>query len=333
MPTQEDEKRPTQEKPKGPETPEQVATRAAGVVKAGKEKNAATVLAEADSEAPVAESAETDPAAQAREIAQKYVDQISREDRRITDPKQVNTILGALAREKKKLFQTADEIGNLSDLLIALDEGDREKILRIMRESADDPVTHLASSQFKQEVKYLPDTVRDAILAMICKEGKYNFADELRLRAERIEQQPERNPRKIMRERSLEVEASDEQGRTHGEQVRTAAVARFLEGIYPDLIQSDEVVLLREMWDLSYDQKEDRATVTVMVERYNQLHGDAVFSMNSKERTGGTQNGNEVLVKLRDGSIADDQVGDIEGVLEWELEFHAAQKATAAETK
>src|SRR3989338_8550123 len=105
MPTQEDEKRPTQEKPKGPETPEQVATRAAGVVKAGKEKNAATVLAEADSEAPVAESAETDPAAQAREIAQKYVDQISREDRRITDPKQVNTILGALAREKKKLFQ------------------------------------------------------------------------------------------------------------------------------------------------------------------------------------------------------------------------------------
>lgn len=48
MPNQENEKKPKQEQPKGPETPEQAAARAAGVAQAGKEQQAAAALAGAE---------------------------------------------------------------------------------------------------------------------------------------------------------------------------------------------------------------------------------------------------------------------------------------------
>lgn len=323
------------EKPKE-KTPEDVATAA---TQKAKENEAVAVLANAErggeAEAPVAESAEKDMEARVREIAQKYLETIPKGDHKLTDPKQVGKILDMLTNTvdpRDDVFRPADKYGNPPDRVgDAMYNKDIKKAIEGWREFAADPVGLAKETNKMQGTanSTLPESVRSAILSIILKEGDYSAVDMANDIAEMLEKSGEVDGDELYKKYSTSPEASQDHV------LRQKAMRGLFKGLYPDLMQSEEVALLLEARTAAYQEKKDRNTAMTMLEQYNQLvGGDAPFS----KQFGDIQNGAELLAKLKDGSIpdrSDDDIGvaNVVSLLQKELKKVIAQKATSAEAK
>lgn len=331
MPKQEDEQLKQEgEKPKE-KSPEEVA---AVATQKAKENEAVAALANAEQggegEAPVVESVEKNMEERAREIAQKYLETIPEEDRKLTDSKQVERVLWVLdqtmgSSHEKHLFSTRDKIGNAPPLVLDARYSDNpEGEAKAWREFSVDPV---GNSKEMDKVRIiasssLPESIRTAMLFIILKEGDYSAVSMAKEIVDGID-------RDIVAEKykSVEVVSADS--------LRQIAVRELLEGLYPDLVKSEKVSFLLEIKKM--DTGSSRGEVMAMLEQYNQLVGeDAPFS----KKFGDASNGAELLAKLKDGSIPDmgknsrdASVRGVSSLLQKELEKVIAQKATSAEAK
>ena len=336
MPTQEDEKKPKPEQPQGPETPEQAAARAADVAQVGREKAAAGALAGAESEAPTAESAEQDPVARAREIAQKYLDTIPEADRKLTDPKQVERLLYVLENANdpdSHLFSNVDKLGNLpSRGQESTNKGDAKGVAETWRAFAKDPVGISGETDKVQQIanSTLPETVRAALLSIILKEGDYPATAMAQEAVEKLEQTGDTKALSEVREKYSEAKNSK---MMEDKSLRQKAARELLKGLYPDLMQSKEVTLLTAMSSMPYENQNDQNTIAAMVEQYVQLFGDAPLSERVSAELEGATNAKEVITKIQDGSIPEFALGDVIPMLQSEIRSKIAQKATSAEEK
>ncbi|MBI2552075.1 hypothetical protein HYW17_02130 [Candidatus Uhrbacteria bacterium] len=334
MPTPKGEKKPTPEQPKGPETPEEVAVRVAGAVQAGKEKSAAAALAGAETEAPTAERAEQDPAAQAREIAQKYLDTIPEADRKLTDPKQVETLLYVLESTYtppgSQLFANVDRLGNMpTRAREAFFKKDVKGLAQAWRDYADDPVGVAKEADKLRQIgaSTLPESVRTALLSIILKEGDHSVVEMAKDAAAALEQTGDLGALKSLREKYLTPEVFK------ATSLRQDVARELLKGLYPDLMQREEVAFFEEMSSLPDEKSSDKNTVVAMVERYGQLLGDAPLSERASDELEGAINPQDVITKIQDGSIPEHALGAVISALQVEARSKIAQKATSAEKK
>lgn len=325
MPTQQEDEQLKQEVEKPKEVNLEEAARAAAQIE--KEKAAAGELVKAEAGEPVAESAEQDQKARAREIAQKYLETIPEEDRKLTDPRQVEKLLWVLTstiEPKNDLFRPADKFGNPPERVDdALFDGDIKKAAEGWREFVDDPVG-LAKETDKVEniaKSTLPESVRSAIVSIILEEGDYSAVDMAKDIAEMMEKKGSVDSNQIYMKYSNSSEAIQDNI------LRQKAFRNLLEGLYPDLIKREDVGFLVDLRSLDYTQGNDRNTGIAMVKKYNQLFGG---NLPFSREHNGVGNGAEMLTKLENDSV---EISGVTNHLAYETRKAIAKKVISAKVK
>lgn len=328
MPDQEQEK-PKQEREKPREESSGEAARKAA--QGAKEKAAAGELAKAETGELAAESTEKGMEVRAREIAQKYLETIPKEDRELTDPKQVEFVLSRFCSTldpADHLFSNSDKYGNAPTRVIdARWDQDNQRQAQGWREFAAKPLElALETDKVAWIAKStLPESVRNAMILIILKEGNNSAVDMAIHMAERLEQ-GEKTP-------MPPKEHHDQDRSTPDKSLRQKAFYELLAGLYPDLLKMDEVKLLVDQTSMTYEQKGDRDIVMAMVERFNKLIGENVgFDMRGSGFND-IHNGAELLTNLRDGSIDKKDIQFVISQLRRELIKAIAKKAISAEIK
>lgn len=237
-------------------------------------------------------------------IAKKYIDTVSEGDREITSPEQMTIILYALEGVLRgDLVSTKDKLGNLpKGFPEAIINADRQKAIDLARAFASDPIKSAADTDKVQEIanSELPESVRRALLAIILQEGSNSAQQAFGELANRLKSNAAETITKVVES------VREDRGVVSGDSdnVRRAALEKFLEGVYPDLVHRKDVLLLRRMESLPFEAADDPKIIADIVGKtLDAIGGDYAFDPDSQSALGGSKNALELAAGIKDGTV------------------------------
>lgn len=263
------------------------------------------------------------------EIAQRHLAGIPEQDRAIRDPKDVTMIFyllrDAMAERPSGVLSSSDFLGNGTQFLATEHQDDIPGLVESMRTFKDRDAMEVGkiSKMAYVEKSRLPDSVKRAVFGIIAKEGENNLGDLLAQAADLVEAEGELGAIGAWRgEKRAEHDTADK--------VRQMAIVKLLEGLYPNILRSEEMKMIKAFGELPYEERENPERLKEILKAFLDAYGDQPVPESRRRELGGASVLSELPAKLNDGGIKTYERERILEVLESYLKQHIAEREMAS---